>query len=205
MIPVLKLGLAITFAIAAVVALCCCAPRPDKCWCPLLCLWGREGKHKHRTTDPESAKKRDNPGTADNVGKCVCEQSECEGCAPYSANKNKPSASSSSPPASSSSSTLHKNKTHPWCWARCCPSRVRSPKFPPVLIFFILLGVAITIGIGASVTTNIWADRCFNGHAATMDSGPKDYYIVYGVNHKATNHATYVYNQTCVGRRKMLE
>ena len=194
MIPVLKLGLAITFAIAAVVALCCCAPRPDKCWCPLLCLWGREGKHKHRTTDPESAKNRDNhlnKDTADN------------------ANKNTPSASSSSPPASPSSSTLHKNKTHPWCWARCCPSRVRSPKFPPVLIFFILLGVAITIGIGASVTTNIWADRCFSGHAATMDSGPKDYYIVYGVNHKATNHATYVYNQTCVsccvGRRKILE
>lgn len=37
----------------------------------------------------------------------------------------------------------------------------------------------------------VYLTRVQCSHYATIDSGPSDFYIVYGINHKATGHATY--------------
>jgi hypothetical protein len=78
-----------------------------------------------------------------------------------------------------------------WCWGRfeCC-KRVGGNKILFYTLATLLLVIPLIIGI--IVGFSIYQGYCQSGRAATIDSSPsRDFYVVYGVNHAATNTSIY--------------
>ena len=60
-----------------------------------------------------------------------------------------------------------------------------------VLIRLVLVSLFLSSLICMVPAIYLYAVRCHWGHAGTIDSGPKDVFVVYGVNHQTTGHSTY--------------
>lgn len=79
-----------------------------------------------------------------------------------------------------------------WCWASACSCCARLPTRPG--LWWASAGavaVAAFLAVALSLLFTVWGSWCEWGHAATIDSGPRDFFVVYGVNHEATGHTTY--------------
>ena len=75
-----------------------------------------------------------------------------------------------------------------WCWSCLCPS---LPGNTYGWWFVALVSFLIPFGLALGITSAIWEGPCQGGHAATLDSTPEEFYVVYGVNHEAVNFTTY--------------
>lgn len=80
-----------------------------------------------------------------------------------------------------------------WCWADCCPNSCCAKLTESAVLWWCVAALVTLVAFFAVMgpVLHLYGSWCKWGHAATIDSGDRDFYVVYGVNHKATGHATY--------------
>ena len=87
---------------------------------------------------------------------------------------------------------LDKEKKLHWCWGDCCPNTCGRLAASAALWWGVSVLVALVAFFAVMIPVlSVYGSWCKWGHAATIDSGDRDFFVVYGINHKATEHASY--------------
>ena len=89
-------------------------------------------------------------------------------------------------------SSLVKKEKFDWCWGDCCPKICGRLATSAALWWCVSVLVALVAFFAVMIPVlSVYGSWCKWGHAASIDSGDRDFFVVYGVNHKATSHASY--------------